>query len=211
MAEFLEKVKIGLKQLHDRVGKDSEDCCRDQSMGPERRNATDKTPGCGANTCQEQRASSTVYTVFPDIEAGVQTTMSIGDETFGTVIYPELPDGQYKLVETKQPAGYVKNEVNDAYFDIVNGVLTRYRTPYSGEARNAEDAISETKNVALVTYHLESEDPDLYATFTIGNTPGVALPSTGGSGTAWLKILGMVLVATGGTGIVLQRKRHYRG
>ena len=155
--------------------------------------------------------TSAVYTVFPDSEAGVKTTSAVIDETFGTVIYPELPDGQYKLVETKQPAGYVKNEVNDVYFDIVNGVLTRYRTPYSGEARNAEDAISETQNVALVTYHLESEDPDLYATFTVGNTPGVALPSTGGPGTVWLTILGMMFVMAGGMGILLQRKRNYRG
>ena len=66
-------------------------------MGPERRNATDKTPGCGANTCQEQRASSTVYTVLPDIEAGVQTTMSIGDETKENIIYSELPGGEYSF------------------------------------------------------------------------------------------------------------------
>ena len=157
-----------------------------------------------------------LYTVYPDEAGSKKTTSNVEGDNYGSLVYGSLPDGQYKLSETKAPAGYILTQNNDVYFDIVQGVVTRYAGAYTGTARDIEEPIeasdviiSETSNVALITY--SQATGTVPATFTIGNTPGVALPSTGGSGTAWLKILGMVLVATGGTGIVLQRKRHYRG
>ena len=44
------------------------------------------------------------------------------------------------------------------------------------------------------------------ATFTVENTPGAALPSTGGPGTRLFTILGSILIA--GAGILLWRRRR---
>ena len=44
---------------------------------------------------------------------------------------------------------------------------------------------------------------------TIGNTPGAALPSTGGPGTNLLYLLGGLLITFAGAGfILLQRKKR---
>ena len=69
-----------------------------------------------------------------------------------------------------------------------------------------------------VTYHAATEaieadeennveaSPEVPASFTIPNTPGVALPSTGGPGTRLFTILGSILAA--GAGLLLWRRRR---
>ena len=58
----------------------------------------------------------------------------------------------------------------------------------------------------MVTYHLESEDMDLYATFSMSNIPCVSFTSVGESGTVRLIILGIILSVAGGIGEAPQGK-----
>ena len=42
----------------------------------------------------------------------------------------------------------------------------------------------------------------------VGNTPGVALPNTGGPGTNLIYILGIMLTGLAGAGLVMKRRRR---
>ena len=50
--------------------------------------------------------------------------------------------------------------------------------------------------------------PDSVNVFTIPNTPGAALPNTGGPGTTTLYLLGIMLTAFAGAGLVMRKRRR---
>ena len=140
------------------------------------------------------------YVAYPPEGGNTATTSSTEDGTYGTLTFTGLPDGYYKISETAAPDGYIKTENNDIYFDIVGGAITRYTGAYIGTPRSSADEIAETSNVAMVTYVKADK------TFTVGNTPGQALPHTGGPGTKSFTIYGLILVA--GAGLMLWRRRR---
>ena len=108
--------------------------------------------------------------------------------------------GCYKISETGTPAGYVKTDNNDIYFDIVNGEVTRYMIAYTGTARTSQEAISETDNIVEVTYIKEDK------VFTVGNQPGAVFPNTGGPGTWLFTVFGSFLILL--SGALLWRRRR---
>ncbi len=69
-----------------------------------------------------------------------------------------LEDGDYRLLETKSPAGHIPMGM-PVEFSVTNG------------------AVASFEDTEYVTYNANNQ------TFTIGNKAGLALPSTGGSGT----------------------------
>ena len=142
--------------------------------------------------------STGTYTVYPDDTNSEKTTSGTEGESYGTLTFESLPDGCYMISETEPPAGYVKTQNNDIYFDIVNGVITRYDKGYA-EISRAE--ISEETNTVNITYSKSEK------TFTVGNNPGAALPNTGGPGTRLFTILGSILIL--GAGALLWRRRRF--
>ena len=111
--------------------------------------------------------------------------MSPEEETLGTLLFEGLTDGEYRIVETKAPAGYMPL-ASAIEFTIENGELT-----YSGTS-------------TLVTYEAATENSP--ATFRVDNKPGAALPSTGGSGTAAYTATGLALMILAGM-LLAERKR----
>lgn len=103
----------------------------------------------------------------------------------GELLFEGLPDGEYRIAETKAPAGYMPI-ASPIQFTISNGEVN-----YSGSS-------------LLVTYTEAADDTP--ATFTVDNQPGVALPSTGGEGTAPYIVTGIALMALAGI-FLLDRKR----
>ena len=124
------------------------------------------------------------YTNFPDAASCEKMT---GED--GTLMFTGLTDGQYRIDETVEPKGYVKQEEVKIYFTVASGAVTW--TNQAGETITAQN---------LVSY-----SPDDKA-FTVGNIPGAALPSTGGPGTSALTILGAILTA--GAGLLLWKRRE---
>ena len=57
-------------------------------------------------------------------------------------------------------------------------------------------------NSATLTFNAQT------ATATVGNTPGAALPNTGGPGTKMLYFFGIMLAGLAGTGLVMKRRRR---
>ncbi|MBR1814880.1 MAG: LPXTG cell wall anchor domain-containing protein [Lachnospiraceae bacterium] len=97
-----------------------------------------------------------------------------------------LPDGTYRLREVYVPDGYI-NTLPYIEFKLENRAMTVVTTseklvftPGSGNA---------------------------LALLKITNTPGMALPSTGGQGTNMFYLLGLLLVTVSGTGFAMTKRR----
>lgn len=100
-----------------------------------------------------------------------------------------LTDGQYRLEEILPPEGYIKTIDFPVTFTVSDGAIT------------GTDGTIETVRYTPATKTANAE-------FIIPNTPGAALPHTGGIGTTTFYILGSILVT--GCAIVLISRRRLR-
>ena len=120
------------------------------------------------------------------------------DETATSFTFSGLDDGQYKLTETKTPAGY--NTIDPIYFVIeathdetadapTLKTLNAYLTDANGN-KQTEMKDGESVNIDLGTVDLTAGS----ITTTVVNKSGAQLPETGGIGTTIFYVLGGVLV-----------------
>lgn len=120
------------------------------------------------------------------------------DETTTSFTFSGLDDGQYKLTETKTPAGY--NTIDPIYFVIeathdetadapALKTLNAYLTDANGNKQTEMEG-GESVNIDLGTVDLTAGS----ITTTVVNKSGSELPSTGGIGTTIFYVLGGVLV-----------------
>ena len=132
------------------------------------------------------------------------------DETTTSFTFSGLDDGQYKLTETKTPAGY--NTIDPIYFVIeathdatadtpALTVLKAYLTDENGN-KKTEVKDGESVNIDLGTVDLTAGS----ITTTVVNKSGSELPSTGGIGTTIFYVAGGILVA--GAGVTLIAKKR---
>lgn len=142
-----------------------------------------KEPMTGAKFRLDRKETDDEGTAYVTVQAA--TEVSPEEETLGTLLFEGLTDGEYRIVETKAPAGYMPL-ASAIEFTIENGELT-----YSGTS-------------TLVTYEAATENSP--ATFRVDNKPGAALPSTGGSGTAAYTATGLALMILAGM-LLAERKR----
>ena len=117
-------------------------------------------------------------------------TVTIKNNTFTipaggvTIKNLQTSDTEYEIVEVDSPDGYVITNDTPVKFKVTSGELTD-KTMTTG-----------------VEYASEGND------FTIPNTPGAALPNTGGPGTKALYLIGTLLTGLAGAGLLIRRKRR---
>ncbi|MBE6768563.1 MAG: isopeptide-forming domain-containing fimbrial protein [Ruminococcaceae bacterium] len=156
-------------------------------------------------------ASFTKYIVAAD-GAGTTDTLTVHGEGAATITLDHLnlgghlgdvfifglSEGEYKLVETKAPDGYV---LPDAPFmlNVVDeiGALGSVGTLNVTGSHTGVGSIVNTKGMAESILTVWAE---------ITNKPGAALPETGGMGTTLFTVLGVVLMA-GAVAFFTSRKR----
>lgn len=144
----------------------------------------EKKPLFGATfTLTKVDANNKVIT-GTDAREWVQTVGTTGDDT-GKTTFTGLTYGRYRLEETTVPEDYVKLE-GPYYIDI------------DVKGRHALDTSDTT-----VPHELISADGN---TYTIENTPGVSLPSTGGRGPALYYALGTMLVLAAAVLLIARRR-----
>ena len=126
-------------------------------------------------------------------------------ENPGIFSFTGLETGYYEIVETKAPDGYVRADENPVFqvrsnsqTNEMEAVLVHGSGEHAGQPidGNATDMVK------------ISNSADAGATVTFGNTPGAALPSSGGPGTTWIYLLGSILLL--GCGITLAARRRAR-
>lgn len=110
----------------------------------------------------------------------------------GVFTFEGLTEGYYVLEETAFPDGYVNLSRNPA-FSVTRDDSGKF-------VITLEDDVD--GKVRLVDGEL---------TIIVGNTPGAVLPSTGGPGTKALYLLGILLLAAAGTGLVMRKRQNERG
>ena len=102
-----------------------------------------------------------------------------------------LTPGTYYLFETKAPDGY---NTLEAPIEII--VSDGHINWTQGTHQIAKDSSREGDIV------------DHTATFNVQNTAGAELPSTGGPGTKLIYLIGLILAALSGAGLVIRRSQR---
>ncbi|MBQ6257499.1 MAG: Cna B-type domain-containing protein [Clostridia bacterium] len=140
----------------------------------------------------------------------VETAIGAEQETpaNGEITFTNLTNGRYKIVETQAPAGY-NMMTSPIFFTITAGAVTW--TNEAGTAISYQENVTYTAARAAVADDPSTPEDETSeatpATFTVGNTPGVELPATGGPGTAMYTVSGLALTL-GALWMLLRRKRE---
>ena len=136
------------------------------------------------------------------------TTGSNGRLTFSNLTY-----GVYEIREVTPPPGYIQTEDVTFYLRVDGGVITYVQ---KGSNIPSEWTPAPNTDETATVYFLEAQEANpagepateaVNATFRVGNTPGAALPSTGGPGTSLICLLGIMLTGLAGAGMVMQLRR----
>jgi len=109
-----------------------------------------------------------------------------------------IKNGYYEISETAVPAGYVLIDDGKFYIKVQNGNITLL-------AKDTNKKVKDWPERTLTDQDKLQFD-NKTNTFTVGNPPGVALPSAGGSGTILIYLLGGLLCAS--AAIALDVRRH---
>jgi len=102
-----------------------------------------------------------------------------------------LVDGQYQLQEITPPAGYVITNNYPVTFTVSGGAITSTEGTITG-----------------VRYTAATQTAD--AEFIIPNTPGAALPNTGGPGTLLYTLSGLALICGAALMFIFRMRRRER-
>jgi len=120
----------------------------------------------------------------------------------GKVSFKGISPGYYEVKETRTPDGYVQTGEGTFYVKVDSSgphLLEKVITDGTLTYREAT-----TAKVGDVTISIMEGTGTV--TFTVENTPGAALPNTGGPGTRLFTILGSILIL--GAGVLLWRRRR---
>lgn len=125
----------------------------------------------------------------------------------GKAVANGLPNGEYKLVETKTYKGYnLLTEPVDANLTLDCTITWKEDTSFdsnTGELKKHEYQNTVVKNK-------DDNTPYKYAEILIINRKGFNLPTTGGFGTLLFSAIGALLVV-GGVGVLMSTKKKKKG
>lgn len=118
----------------------------------------------------------------------------------GRASFDDLPLGYYEIKETKAPAGYILNGDTIFWIKVTSTGIERVVRDNSKPMDEWETAGSVADDPVTFTASGET------FTATIANTPGAELPSSGGPGTTWIYLLGVILLLGCGTSLIARRR-----
>ena len=113
----------------------------------------------------------------------------------GILSLDELEVGEYRLIETHAPDGYILLDSAIKITVSAGGV-----TAMQGNS-TSQVAVKEDPD------WVEGQDDDTYQ-IRVWNNPGAELPSTGGPGTTLIYLLGIMLAGIAGTSLIIRKRRR---
>ncbi len=122
----------------------------------------------------------------------------------GKLSFDDLTFGVYEIREATPPPGYVLTGDIVAYLKVDGGTVACLA---KGEHTKPSEWIATSLSDPL---HFTAATQENNALVTVGNTPGTALPMTGGIGTTLFTALGGLLTATAGAILTLTSLRRRR-
>ena len=111
----------------------------------------------------------------------------------GHALVEGITDGNYRIRETKAPDGYITLSAPIS-FTVVKGQI----------------GYTDDSDGLIIYTSAEERENATIGLFTIGNTPGVELPSTGGSGTLTYTLTGIFLITLAGVLLVSRKRKNER-
>lgn len=136
------------------------------------------------------------FELFKKGADGNYTSLGVVDGTnASTFEWKGIDDGEYKIVETKTPAGY--NKIDDQYFTVTASHV-------DGDAPYLESLSGNKVEGSVIT--LTADKTAGSVSTDIENKSGSVLPTTGGMGTTLFYLVGAILVI--GAGVLLVTKRR---
>ena len=130
-----------------------------------------------------------------------QKTASEKEEDPGKFRFIGIAPGYYKLIETAFPEGYVQAESDPIFRVVRNDQNNRYEIQLL-EINSSGEIVSAANNQSS-TVIIDDTDNEIKL-LRYGNTPGAALPNTGGPGTRIFTIFGIIIIA--GAGLLLWKR-----
>ena len=127
---------------------------------------------------------------------GAKVAVLTEDGKDGKFTVEGLPIGFYEILETDHPTGYIRAEQNPRFKVVL-------------DAESERLVIEALNDDAIVRVHNNYKDTGDNV-FVYGNTPGAALPHTGGLGTKFFYLIGTVLTVLAGVGFLVKRKMLYK-
>ena len=118
----------------------------------------------------------------------------------GILALGSLNVGEYRLVETQAPSGYINAESAIKIYVRPDAVTAMQGTGNAEVARDNAD--NEYRH-----YWVTGQDKGTWQ-IRVWNNPGVSLPATGGPGTILLYLLGITLLGLAGAGFVMKRRQR---
>lgn len=154
-------------------------------------------------TLQKIEETSTTTSVIVDTTSAAIASDPETTGSDGKVSFKGIKAGYYEVKETRTPYGYVLTDDGTFYVKVdSNGVKLLEKNIVDGKLSFTEATGTSVGNVSINTL-------DTTVTFTVENTPGASLPSTGGPGTNLLYFLGSMMIMLAGVGfILLSRKKR---
>ena len=137
-----------------------------------------------------------------DWGTGGKKTASETEEVPGEFNFTGVSIGYYKLVETKCPRGYVK-AAGDPLFQVYE---ENSQFNLRLLERASDGTLTPTEGNRTETIIVDNDD-NAVKLVTYGNTPGAALPATGGPGTRMYHGIGLALML-GALTMLLRRRRQ---
>jgi LPXTG-motif cell wall-anchored protein len=134
--------------------------------------------------CKKNDAGS--FAAVAEYGLGEEGLIDLTDKA--EVTFAGMSNGTYKLSETAAPSGHII-QTKDIYFEVSDGAVTL--TDINGDPKTYNDVVLRDDNTTIV----------------VKNALGNPLPNTGGSGTNFIYISGIMLIVLAGAGIVLRRLR----
>ncbi len=165
-------------------------------------NSTNYLPDAVFELEYKQNEEDTWQTVSRDVVAQLDNNgrFTVPGNAEGITL-TGLKAGYYRLTEITPPSGYVIIDETPVVFEVRTGEISNTNGTSNSVIYNAAtEAIEadETNNIQA--------SPAVPATFIVPNTPGAALPNTGGPGTRPYTVLGSILIL--GAGVLLWRRRR---
>ena len=144
----------------------------------------------------------------------ISQTTSSDEAAKGRLTFTGLNRGIYEIQETGVPAGYILDSDVTVYIRVEDGRVTWVE---KGQGQGGtitwtpkDPGTSENGITFEAATTATADDPAGNATFTVPNTPGAELPSSGGPGPTWIYLIGSILLICCGTLLVARRRMWYK-
>ncbi|MBR2255994.1 MAG: Cna B-type domain-containing protein [Blautia sp.] len=153
-----------------------------------------------AFTIQKILETSQTASVVKEGEAVASVPEITGSD--GKVSFKGISAGCYEVKETVTPDGYIQTGEGTFYVKVdSSGLHLLEKVITDGKLSYREATTAKVGDVTIST--MEGT-----VTFTVENTPGAALPSTGGPGTNLIYLIGLTFTAFAGAGLVMKKRRR---